>query len=172
MKKILLLALSLFPTIALSYSFDDLEEAIENSDLKSVRSILNEVGLSERDRESFLMLSHDVLCKCKSDIEVNELNEHKSFYYVSSRGPILIGLGPVVTIASIVYGSQKPTSFGERDLIEKRAIAGFFSGIVMTVAGFILTMKDYLKGIRLYRKDLQNNYDNALKIKQLILRSR
>ena len=171
MKKILLCAFIFFPTIALSYSLDNLEEVIQASDFNLFKRIFTELHLTEHDKYCLLSLSHDVLCQRKSDIGTNNIQPKIS----SSKGfdlggktaltGLLIGVASGVVLGFCVNLDLCKYRVFYDEKLEDLCFLSLLAGIGMVVTGFFISVRDNCNM-------LQYKYDNALKIKQFILRAR
>ena len=169
MKKILLCVLSLLPTIMLSSSFNNLEHAIQDSDIELVETILSEIQLTDYDQKCLVILSHDIVSKRKSDLEISTI---KPSFRISSvrklltkynRGPKLMALGCIINTLSCI--TFKLSQDHDIDFLAWVSGVSLLGGAGAMCTALLLSLYDF-------NNILENDYNNAIKIKQLILHAR
>lgn len=161
MKKFLFSTLLCSSILIQAFPLDDLEQAIQNSDLKRVRVILPKVQLSEQDKNRLVYLAHDVLCSRRNKCDIYTMNPYMEMPDMevsdvdTAEAHLIVWLG----LISFVGGGFMMVSNQERKKIGKILCAG---GFMVMIAGTMYVHRER------YRK-LNELYTNALKIKQLML---
>lgn len=146
MKKYLLLFV-LFGSISFAYCMEDLEQAVQNSNLEQVTDLLPRIQFTLRDKERFIHLAHDVFCFRRNKLEV-------AGFMVSWSDMDKLALTLRIT-----------------------GMTGFAAGVIchdqfhspLIVGGFIMTGIGLVYGQLETVTRFKKQYHNALKIKQLML---
>ncbi len=151
MKRIIL-GLLLFSSFFMqAYSTDDLEQAVQDSDLGLVQVILSDLQLSEQDKTRLVYLAHDVLCFRRNKCDIHSISPD-------------IGMpeAPIVLLGAICFMGGGLMAVSDHQM---KNLGG-----TLCVGGWVMVAVGAIYGYKERCKKLNDLYCNALKIKQLMLK--
>lgn len=157
MKKLLLSLLIFVPFLTQADFMDDLDQAIRESDISKVKILLQETSLSNTDLLTLIDLSQQMIFYHKGQIEcykATPLAQWRKRYHLLCGGTISLIPIPI----SICLTQEKTISVNASLGIICASLA--LSGIFLK--SFVQSWNQF--------ENLKNNFDNALTIKQLLLR--
>jgi len=134
-----------------AYSTDELEQAVQDSDLKLVQAILPELQLSEQDKTRLVYLAHDVLCSRRNKSDIHSISLDTGM----PEAPIVL-LGVICFMGG---GLMAVSDHQMKNL-----------GGALAIGGWVMVAGGAIYGYRERCKKLNDLYCNALKIKQLMLK--
>ena len=135
-----------------AYSTDDLERAIQDSDLRRVQVVLPNLQLSEQDKTRLVCLAHDVLCSRRNKSDMHSISPD-----------IGMSEAPIVLAGVICFMS------GGFMAANNHQMAKLYGALA--VGGWVMAVGGTIYGYGEIGKKLNELYCNALKIKQLMLKA-
>lgn len=179
MKNFILLLL-LGTSVSFAATISDLEKAIYDSNLEQAEEIINQLSISPLDHYRLLDLAQRIRER-SHQIEIKELER--------IRGLLSVPTDPtppsLIPLALIIYGGALGSFicwtdyFGPSSWQTKGSIIPALVSTIITAGITAYTIIRTYKRVKQYRKEvkqmwerLDTNYDNAVKIKQLLYQAR
>ena len=164
MKRLFLSLLFCIPFLTQADLMDDLDQAIRESNVEQIKALLPQVNLSEHEQVCLVDLSQQIVNYNKGQFECYMVNPS------TSTKAAIAAIGSIYSFVGFILC----TGFGllctcDEASITKESLLLFFGGGSCLASSVIL-----FKYFSRYRTNcyntLKTNFDNALKVKQLLLR--